>query len=164
MAIIGPRQVGKTTLARETADSRSASLYLDLEAREDRDRLAEPSRSHLPQSPPCFCVRGAISSIHWIVVCGPGCFAPSVGVPISHQVVPLKRLGVQVNQAPNVSIRRYFPIRESVKALFQADVTNLFNNVVFGGINTTVGNANFGTVSSHANSSRDWQLVGQIEF
>ncbi|HEY5215155.1 MAG TPA: hypothetical protein VIJ38_19255 [Acidobacteriaceae bacterium] len=86
------------------------------------------------------------------------------GVPISHQVVPLKRLGVQVNQAPNVSIRRYFPIRESVKALFQADVTNLFNNVVFGGINTTVGNANFGTVSSQANSSRDWQLVGQIEF
>ena len=43
MAIIGPRQVGKTTLAREIAGSRPASLYLDLEAREDRDRLAEPT-------------------------------------------------------------------------------------------------------------------------
>jgi predicted AAA+ superfamily ATPase len=43
VAIIGPRQVGKTTLAREIADNRPGSLYLDLEAREDRDRLAEPS-------------------------------------------------------------------------------------------------------------------------
>jgi predicted AAA+ superfamily ATPase len=42
VAIIGPRQVGKTTLAREIADERPGSLYLDLEAREDRDRLAEP--------------------------------------------------------------------------------------------------------------------------
>ena len=43
VAIIGPRQVGKTTLARKIADSLPASLYLDLEAREDRDRLAEPT-------------------------------------------------------------------------------------------------------------------------
>jgi predicted AAA+ superfamily ATPase len=43
VAIIGPRQVGKTTLAREIADNRPASLYLDLEAREDRDRLTEPA-------------------------------------------------------------------------------------------------------------------------
>ena len=43
VAIIGPRQVGKTTLARAVADSRPGSLYLDLEAREDRERLAEPA-------------------------------------------------------------------------------------------------------------------------
>lgn len=43
VAIIGPRQVGKTTLAREIAESRPGSLYLDLEAREDRDKLAEPA-------------------------------------------------------------------------------------------------------------------------
>ena len=43
VAIIGPRQVGKTTLAREIADKHPGSLYLDLEAREDRDRLAEPA-------------------------------------------------------------------------------------------------------------------------
>lgn len=42
VAIIGPRQVGKTTLAREIAESRPGALYLDLEAREDREKLAEP--------------------------------------------------------------------------------------------------------------------------
>ncbi len=43
MAIIGPRQVGKTTLAREIADRRPGSIYLDLQAREDREKLAEPA-------------------------------------------------------------------------------------------------------------------------
>jgi predicted AAA+ superfamily ATPase len=42
VALIGPRQVGKTTLAREIADSRPGSVYLDLEAREDREKLVEP--------------------------------------------------------------------------------------------------------------------------
>ena len=42
VALIGPRQVGKTTLARQIADSRPGSLYLDLEAREDREKLVEP--------------------------------------------------------------------------------------------------------------------------
>lgn len=39
--LIGPRQVGKTTLALEIGRSRDA-LYLDLEDRDDRNRLAEP--------------------------------------------------------------------------------------------------------------------------
>ena len=38
-ALIGPRQVGKTTLAL-TIVEQTASLYLDLEAREDRAKLA----------------------------------------------------------------------------------------------------------------------------
>ena len=42
VALIGPRQVGKTTLALEIARSRDA-LYLDLEDRDDRNRLAEPA-------------------------------------------------------------------------------------------------------------------------
>ena len=41
VTLIGPRQVGKTTLALEIARSRDA-LYLDLEDRDDRHRLAEP--------------------------------------------------------------------------------------------------------------------------
>lgn len=40
VALIGPRQVGKTTLALTIAEE-TASLYLDLEAREDRARLTE---------------------------------------------------------------------------------------------------------------------------
>ena len=50
VAILGPRQVGKTTLAREVADAlaspgdaKRAPLYLDLEAEADRARLAEPA-------------------------------------------------------------------------------------------------------------------------
>ena len=42
VALIGPRQVGKTTLALEIARSHDA-LYLDLEDRDDRNRLAEPA-------------------------------------------------------------------------------------------------------------------------
>ena len=41
VAIIGPRQCGKTTLALEVAGQREA-VYLDLEDPDDRNRLAEP--------------------------------------------------------------------------------------------------------------------------
>jgi uncharacterized protein len=41
VALIGPRQVGKTTLALEIAEQRPA-IYLDLESDSDRARLAEP--------------------------------------------------------------------------------------------------------------------------
>jgi len=41
-ALIGPRQVGKTTLALEIAASRKA-VYLDLEAMEDREKLKNPA-------------------------------------------------------------------------------------------------------------------------
>ncbi len=41
VALIGPRQVGKTTLARAVAGTRD-SVYLDLESDADRARLAEP--------------------------------------------------------------------------------------------------------------------------
>lgn len=41
VALTGPRQCGKTTLARELVDDHP-STYLDLELAEDRDRLAEP--------------------------------------------------------------------------------------------------------------------------
>lgn len=41
VALLGPRQVGKTTLAREIGDERP-SLYLDLESDADRAKLADP--------------------------------------------------------------------------------------------------------------------------
>ena len=41
-AMIGPRQVGKTTLALEIGRARDA-LYLDLEDRDDRNRLSQPT-------------------------------------------------------------------------------------------------------------------------
>jgi predicted AAA+ superfamily ATPase len=42
VALLGPRQVGKTTLAHAVAEETGA-LYLDLEAREDRGKLSEPA-------------------------------------------------------------------------------------------------------------------------
>ena len=44
VALLGPRQVGKTTLARAIAAESPDSLYLDLENPEDAARLAEPGR------------------------------------------------------------------------------------------------------------------------
>src|SRR5688500_7767184 len=41
VALIGPRQVGKTTLALEISEETDA-LYLDLESREDRNKLSDP--------------------------------------------------------------------------------------------------------------------------
>jgi len=41
VAVISPRQVGKTTLALEIAHSRPA-IYLDLEATADREKLSDP--------------------------------------------------------------------------------------------------------------------------
>jgi uncharacterized protein len=42
VALIGPRQVGKTTLALAIAEP-VPSLYLDLESPEDRNKLTEPT-------------------------------------------------------------------------------------------------------------------------
>src|SRR5437763_1323651 len=42
VALVGPRQVGKTTLAWEIA-SRVPSIYLDLESSEDRNKLIDPA-------------------------------------------------------------------------------------------------------------------------
>ncbi len=41
VALIGPRQVGKTTLAHKLVESRP-SIYLDLESKTDRDKLTDP--------------------------------------------------------------------------------------------------------------------------
>lgn len=43
VALLGPRQVGKTTLARAIAGAREGAVYLDLERAEDRARLASAS-------------------------------------------------------------------------------------------------------------------------
>ena len=44
VALLGPRQVGKTTLARAIAAKTPDCLYLDLESPEDAARLADPGR------------------------------------------------------------------------------------------------------------------------
>ena len=42
VALLGPRQVGKTTLAHTVAEGRN-SVYLDLESPLDREKLSDPT-------------------------------------------------------------------------------------------------------------------------
>jgi len=64
----------------------------------------------------------------------------------------------------DISLRRHFSVIGPTKLLLEADIFNLFNNVVFGGIKTTVGDSNFGEVTDQANSSRDIQLAARFQF
>ena len=63
----------------------------------------------------------------------------------------------------DLSVRRDFPISR-VKLGIGVDVFNLFNTVIFGGIQTNITNANFGRVSSQANTPRVGQIKVRLEF
>ena len=63
----------------------------------------------------------------------------------------------------DLSIRRDVLIRR-VKLVAGLDVFNVFNTVVFGGINTNITSAAFGRVSSQVNAPRVAQLKGRVEF
>ena len=51
-------------------------------------------------------------------------------------------------------MRRDFRITGRLKFVVGADVFNVFNTVVFGGIQTNITNTNFGRVSSQTNTPR----------
>ena len=63
----------------------------------------------------------------------------------------------------DLSIQREFRI---ARARFGVgiDVFNVFNNVVFGGIQTNITNANFGRVSSQTNTPRVGQIKVRFDF
>ena len=63
----------------------------------------------------------------------------------------------------DLSIRRDFLIRR-VKLVAGLDVFNVFNTVVFGGINTNITSTAFGRVSSQVNTPRVAQLKARLEF
>jgi hypothetical protein len=60
-------------------------------------------------------------------------------------------------------VRRDFPIAR-MKLGLGVDVFNVFNTVVFGGIQTNITNANFGRVSSQANTPRVGQIKVRLVF
>jgi hypothetical protein len=64
----------------------------------------------------------------------------------------------------DVSLRRTFGVWESLKFTFQGDVFNLTNNVRFSAPGSAVGSSSFGLISGTANSSRDIQFSGRIDF
>jgi hypothetical protein len=67
-----------------------------------------------------------------------------------------------VNQ--DLSIQRDFRLRGQLKVRLGVEVFNVFNTVVFGGINTNITNANFGRVSSQTNQPRVAQLKVRMNF
>jgi hypothetical protein len=64
----------------------------------------------------------------------------------------------------DVSVRRDFNVREGMRFSLQADAINVLNSVYFGGIGTNITSANFGRVSSQANSPRSLQLAARFSF
>ncbi len=63
----------------------------------------------------------------------------------------------------DLSVRRDFRIARA-RLGFGVDVFNVFNNVVFGGIQTNITNANFGRVSTQTNTPRVGQIKVRLEF
>ena len=64
----------------------------------------------------------------------------------------------------DLSVQRDIPVNGSVRVKLGVEIFNLFNNVVFGGINTNITNANFGRVTSKDDSRRDIQLSLRFLF
>ena len=63
----------------------------------------------------------------------------------------------------DLSVRRDFRISR-IKLVLGMDVFNLFNNVVFGGINNNITNAAFGRVTTQTNTPRVGQIKVRVEF
>jgi Carboxypeptidase regulatory-like domain len=70
------------------------------------------------------------------------------------------------SQNLNASLQRTFPIRESIVFIFQADCTNVWNKVTFGGPSAgwSAGSTTFGQVTSASGNPRDWQFSGHLNF
>ncbi len=64
----------------------------------------------------------------------------------------------------NLSISKNIPIWESVHLMYRADAFNIFNRTSFGGVNGTIGNANFGRVTNTQNSPRVITMGLRLEF
>lgn len=64
----------------------------------------------------------------------------------------------------NLSLKREFPIRESIKFAFQADAFNPFNWVVFAGPSTNITSSAFGKITATSSSPRVIQFNARVTF
>jgi hypothetical protein len=64
----------------------------------------------------------------------------------------------------DLSIRREFPIHESLRFAFQVDAFNINNAVHFAAPNTNIDAAAFGTFTSQANQARKLQFSARLTF
>lgn len=64
----------------------------------------------------------------------------------------------------DVSLLRRFPIKERANLEFRCDFFNMSNSVVFGGPQSTLGNANFGVITGTSNTQREIQFSMKLLF
>ena len=64
----------------------------------------------------------------------------------------------------DATLSKDFRITEKVKVEFRASMFNVLNHPVFSGPGTTLGNANFGVISSQANLNRQWEFAAKILY
>ena len=64
----------------------------------------------------------------------------------------------------DTTLSKDFPFTEKAKLQFRVSMFNTLNHPVFGGPGTTLGNANFGKISSQANVSRQFEFAAKIIF
>jgi hypothetical protein len=64
----------------------------------------------------------------------------------------------------DLTLSKDFQIVEKVKLEFRASMFNALNHPVFSGPGTTLGNANFGVISSQANLNRQFEFAAKILF
>ncbi|HLH35756.1 MAG TPA: hypothetical protein VKX41_13870, partial [Alloacidobacterium sp.] len=79
---------------------------------------------------------------------------------------PATEPNVRTDSVRNIdfSLFKEFPFREHITAQFRAEAFNFFNTPRFSGPGTVLGNADFGVVSSQANSPRQIQLALRVFF
>ncbi|HEV2690911.1 MAG TPA: hypothetical protein VGV35_20285, partial [Bryobacteraceae bacterium] len=64
----------------------------------------------------------------------------------------------------NLSVTKYFHIKEDVRLQFRADAFNLCNHPLFAGPTIGVTSGSFGTISSTTNAPRVVQLGLRLAF
>ena len=64
----------------------------------------------------------------------------------------------------DMSLYKSFPVHEAMIFDFRVEAFNIFNRVQFASPNSSVGNAQFGTITSQYNNPRILQLSGRFNF
>ncbi len=88
------------------------------------------------------------------------------GVPSPYTYGNLGRNTLRTDSSKNLdlSLTRRFPIKELFNLEFRADAFNLSNSVVFSQPDSTLGDANFGVITSTANNPRQVQFSLKLLF
>jgi Carboxypeptidase regulatory-like domain len=96
-------------------------------------------------------------------VAGRGAFVPSPRTQATFGNAPYGTiLGPGLAQT-DATLSKFFPVTERVRVKIQMDAFNVLNRTNFSGLNLTVTNSNFGTVSG-AYPPRQLQLGGKVTF